>query len=353
MSLPRSTRRLVLASKPTGKVNLSTTFKLETKDLALPLQPNQVLLKTLYISNDPAQRTWIQAGADPARSYTPPVNEGETMRAMNLSSILDSTCSEPWLAKGKLITTTSGWAEYAVMNASTCQPVPELPGLDPTHFLGAFAITGATALYGLEVVRTSSKDKVAVVSGAAGATGSMAVQIAKRILGVEKVIGIAGTADKCRWVETDLGADLCVNYKDSDFEAKLAEATGRKADVYFDNVGGEITDFMLSCMARNGRIAACGGISRYDDSGDGAMKMKNWMQIVAMRLEIKGFIIFDVAARLMEMRETLVKAYQDGKIKVDDQSQTVVEADLEGVPEVWQRLYSGGNTGKLLTKLKL
>ena len=154
-------------------------------------------------------------------------------------------------------------------------------------------MTGLTAYYGLIEMVRASKDDIVVISGAAGATGSMAVQIAKKIIGCKKVIGIAGSDDKCKWVQS-LGADLCLNYKNPSFADELVKATpgpDNFANVYYDNVGGEILDLMLTRMAKFGRVAACGAISNYNHTPDRMTGIKNWFEVISMCLEIRGFIV--------------------------------------------------------------
>lgn len=268
------------------------------------------------------------------------------MRAYGVASVVESKSSK--LPKGSLVTGAVGWSEYTVVNAKDCNPIEKLEGLSETHFLGALGLTGLTAYYGLQVVNTGAEDAV-VVSGAAGATGSMVVQIAKNMLGCKKVIGIAGSDDKCRWVES-LGADVCVNYKSASFKEDLKKATDGYVEVYFDNVGGEILDFMLSRMKRFGRIAACGAISNYNKHTD-PTGIKNWFEIITNRIEIKGFIILDAGAKLPEFTKILIQAYKDGKLKVGAENETVVPTKFEDVPKTWLKLFAGENTGKLITKI--
>lgn len=350
MSNPTSTRQWILQNKPTDLPVLDPpdpTFKLITTQLP-PLADNEVLVKTLYLSNDPAQRGWISKYVNPERLYVPPVDEGACMRSSGIGQIVDSRASN--LPKGTLVAAGTGWAEHAILDAKECTPIKEVPGLAITHFLGALGMTGLTAYYGLkEIARVGPEDTV-VVSGAAGATGSMAVQIAKKMLGCKRVIGIAGSDEKCRWVEK-LGADVCLNYKQESFKKELVKATEGYVEVYFDNVGGEILNLMLRRMATHGRVAACGTISGYNKSvQDG---LKNYFEVISMRLEIKGFIIFDFLrqGKGPAARKELLEAFQAGKITITDQNETIVNTEFEHVPETWMKLFEGGNTGKLVTKL--
>ena len=208
------TRQWVLNKKPVGQPTFdgspNATFKLVEKDLP-DLKDDEVLLKSLYLSNDPAQRTWIDPHINEDRMYTTPVMKGDPMRARGLAEIVESKSSSHKV--GDTVLATVNWSEYAILPGKDLQPAKDLPGgLSKTHYLGALGLTGLTAWYGLvDTVGTNEKD-IVVISGAAGATGMMAVQIAKKILGCKKVIGMAGTDKKCKWVES-IGADLCLNCK--------------------------------------------------------------------------------------------------------------------------------------------
>ncbi|MCJ1465449.1 hypothetical protein MMC07_004067 [Pseudocyphellaria aurata] len=351
MSKPTSTRQWILQNKPTAAPLLSpgpdSTFKFITTQLP-PLADNEVLIKTLYLSNDPAMRGWISKYANPNRSYMPPVAEGACMRAQGIGQVVDSRASS--LPKGTLVTGWTGWADHAILDAKTCTPIKEVPGLAATHFLGALGSTGLTAYYGIKEIARAGPDDTVVVSGAAGATGSMVVQIAKKMLGCKRVIGMAGTDEKCQWVES-LGADVCINYKKENFKKELRKATEGYVEVYFDNVGGEILDLMLTRMAKNGRVAVCGAVSAYNSSSrDG---LKNYFEIISMRLEIRGFIILDFLAegKAPGAVKELVEAFEAGKITIGDQNETVESTELEHVPATWIKLFEGWNTGKLITKL--
>lgn len=183
MSAPTETKQFTLAEHPGGSVDINKSFKLETKPLP-ELKDEQVLVKVKYLSNDPAQRGWMSKHPAPDRLYVPPVQVGEVMRARGICSVVKSTSSK--FKEGQSVVATCGWTEYAVLNAKECTPLQTVGDLKETHFLGALGATGLTAIYGLDVAEASDKDQVLVVSGAAGATGSMVVQIAKNILGIKK-----------------------------------------------------------------------------------------------------------------------------------------------------------------------
>lgn len=355
MTLPTKTLQWILANKPTDLPVLSgsnPTFKLETKPLPA-LEADQVLVRTLCMSNDPAQRGWISANVNPDRLYVPPVPINTPMRARSIASVLSSTSSS--FKEGDKVTANTGWSEYAICDAKDVQPIQSVPGLSDTHFLGALGLTGLTAYYGLIHIAQCTPEDTVIVSGAAGATGSMVVQIAKHIVGCKRVVGIAGGPEKCRWVES-LGVDVCIDYKTSsgEFKDALVKATPDYASIYFDNVGGTILDLCLTRMKRHGRIAACGAVSNYNTSSPTGLK--NYFEVISMRLEIRGFIIFDFLAmeggkKVKEALGVLRDAISNGKIKVGDENETVVESSWEKVPNVWMRLFEGGNQGKLITKV--
>ncbi|KAI9376634.1 hypothetical protein BJX61DRAFT_256682 [Aspergillus egyptiacus] len=347
--MPSSTRQWILNSKPQGAIALdgpSPTFKLTESPLS-QISASQALLKTLILSNDPAQRTWIAPDADPVRMYYPPIPEGAVMGAFAIAEVVESG-SPGELPVGSLVMAPTNWSEYSVHEIKGLQVVKPIEGLDLAHFLGALGGTALTGYYGIKEVVGAKKEDVVVVSGAAGATGSMVVQIAKKIIGCKRVIGIAGTDDKCRWVEK-LGADVCINYKKDSFEQDLIRETEGFVDVYFDNVGGRILDLMFLRMKRHGRIAACGTISNYNTAEP--YRLKNFFEVVSNRLHIHGLIAFDYMHKYGDVVAELTQAWKEGKIVIDDSMQTVVEAKFEEIPRVWMKLFEGGNQGKLCTKI--
>ncbi|CAG7925985.1 unnamed protein product [Penicillium olsonii] len=346
------TRQWVLRNRAKDQPILSgpdATFALITAETGVP-NDCQVLIKTLCFSNDPSQRGWIDAVTDNERLYVSLLPHGSPMPAYALAEIVESQTDS--LDRGDLVRVWTGWSEYAVVDAQLCTKLPLVPnGLSPTHHLGALGITGLTAFFGISDVAQATKDDVVVVSGAAGATGSMAVQIAKNVIGCKKVIGIAGSDLKCKWVES-LGADICLNYKSSTFAEDLVQATPEFVNLYFDNVGGDILSLLFTRMARYGRITACGAIANYNHASDQMIGVKNWFEVVAMRLQIKGFVVKDYAGRFEEALQVLMKALAEGKLKIDSGVEHIVDGDFEKVPEIWMKLFTGANQGKLITKLR-
>lgn len=347
--MPQQTKQWTVNAYPEGlptTTGPNPTFKLTEKPLP-ELQDGQVLVKNVFFSNDPAQRTWLTKYDDPSRLYVPPVKPGQTMRAGAISQVIETKA--PSLPKGAYLQgASSEWTEYAVASAAGLTPLPALPNnLSVTHYLGALGLTGLTAYHGLVDVGRAAADDVLVVSGAAGATGSMVVQIAKKILGVKRVVGLAGGARKCAWVR-GLGADECVDYKSAEWKEALArEAEG--ATLYFDNVGGEILDLMLTKLEKHGRVIACGAISTYNDAGKSAGP-ENWFQVISMSLTVSGFIVLNFADKFPESRKVLSKAVEEGKLDISE-GESLVDTKFDDVPKTWLTLFEGGNTGKLVTKL--
>jgi NADPH-dependent curcumin reductase CurA len=348
---PTTSRHWVLAKKPTDLPIIAgpdATFRLVTKPLA-PIEDGQVLIKILYLSNDPAQRLWIDPNITPDRLYIEPVELEDTMASYTcISEVVESKSKD--MPVGTIVIADAGWREYAVMPAEACMPIKAIDDLKPVHYVSLFGLAGVTAYYGLvDIAQTGSNDAV-VISGAAGAVGSVAVQIAKNVLGCKKVIGIAGTDAKCEWVES-LGADICLNYKSTNFGEDLKKATEGFVEVFFDNVGGEVLDLMLKRVKKDGRVAACGAIADYNSNERAGIK--NWYQVIAMRLQIRGMVVTDAipTGRWTGMVDSLIQAYQEGKIRATEEGLTIVPTRFEDVPKTWMGLFEGRNTGKMLTQL--
>ncbi|KAI6085788.1 NAD(P)-binding protein [Hypoxylon rubiginosum] len=350
-SASRTTKQWILAAKPTGAPVLSgpdATFKLQTATLP-PLQEGQLLCRVRYFSNDTGQRNFIQTTVAPHRSYVPPVPVGSPMRSGLIAEVLES--ESPSHKPGDLVMDfhLGTWSELVVLDAATAQALAPLPGgLPLTHYLGVFGASGLAAYTGLKYAGGVKKGDTVVVSAAAGATGSVAVQVAKRLLGAGRVVGVAGSDAKCAWVREALGADACVNYKSGTFEDDLKEATAGDVDVYFDSVGGAVLDTVLPRMKKGGTVAVCGAVGEYNSAEP--MALRNWFEVVSMRITIRGFIMLDYLDRAPEILGELIGAAADGRIKLEG-GETVVEARIEEQPKVWMRLFSGANQGKLLTKL--
>lgn len=360
MSRPTETRRWVLAKKPAGLPVLSgpdATFRLETVPLPA-LGEGQLLCKSRYFSNDAGQRGFIESPVPADRYYINTVPLGEPMFTGVIAEVVESASAAHQPGQLVMSLHMGIWSEYFVLDAAHAQPVVESPQVAMTHYLGAFGGPGLAAYTGLHYAARIQPDDIVVVSAAAGATGSVAAQIAANLVGCRRVVGIAGGEAKCEWVRSLLrqGRDddgarhACVDYKRASFAEDLRQATeGGRATVYFDNVGGEVLDTVLGCMARAGRVAVCGAVSSYNT--EAPMQLRNWFEIINKRLTLQGFILLDFAEKLPGAVGELMAAATSGKLRLDGASETVVEVGIEEVPEVWLRLYSGLNQGKLVTKL--
>lgn len=362
MSRPTETRRWVLAKKPAGLPVLSgpdATFRLETVPLP-PLREGQLLCKSRYFSNDAGQRGFIESPVPADRYYINTVPIGEPMFTGVIAEVVEAHNGVSGSHRpGRLVMSLHMgiWSEYFVLDAAHAQPVVENDKIAMTHYLGAFGGPGLAAYTGLHYAARVKPDDVVIISAAAGATGSVAAQIAANLVGCRRVVGIAGGEAKCAWVRSLLskGNDnaaqhACVDYKSASFAEDLKRATeGGNATVYFDNVGGQVLDTVLGCMALAGRVAVCGAVSSYNT--EEPMQLRNWFEIVNKRLTLQGFILLDFAEKLPGAVAELMEAATSGKILLDGASETVVEVGIEEVPAVWLRLYSGLNQGKLVTKL--
>lgn len=355
MSAITKTQALVLQNFPTKEADLSlgsdnSTFKLVEQEVP-ELQEREFLVKTVFLSNDPAQRGWMQERSDEDRSYLPFMRRGEAMNALAVGQVVASESSVYQV--GQLVMGMLRWTAYGVHEEKPSNGGPPLtkldamPGFSPSVFLGAFGWPGLTAYFGLHDILKFQKGESIVVSGAAGAVGNMVVQYAKNVIGASKVVAIAGSKEKVEWLKT-IGADVAINYKDSDFKQQLNAATEGFVDAYFDNVGGDMLDHMVTRVKQFGRIAACGAISTYNSLDQ--TRFPNYSQIITSRLNLQGFIVLDYMPRFPEGIAALVSAVKEGKLVIKD-AETLVHATFKEIPKTWGMLFEGGNTGKLITQV--
>lgn len=335
--------QLELAHRPVGPIIPGHTFRVEPVPAPVPsdLSEGEVLLETLYISLDPAMRGWL----DDVRSYVPPVQIGEVMRAFCICRVLASR--SPKASPGDVVTAMNGIREIGILSDKHIEKPAFLPpGGKTTDLLGCLGMTGLTAYFGMMKIGNVKKGDTVVVSAAAGATGSVAVQIAK-IQGAKKVIGTAGSDEKCRWLMEEGGVDVALNYRDPEFRRKFKEATREFVDVYFDNVGGEQLDMALARANKGARFVMCGGISQYnakDKQGP-----KNIANVITMRIRMEGFIVFDYADEYPTALGQLAQWLAEGKLK---RKETILKGGIRVADEGMVKLYQGGNIGKLLVEVK-
>jgi NADPH-dependent curcumin reductase len=291
-----------------------------------------------YLSLDPAMRGWMNEG----RSYVPPVRIGEVMRAGGIGRVVQSR--HPDYGVGELVWGMFGVQRYALADGNGVNRVDTTLAPAPV-FLGALGMTGLTAYFGLLDIGRPEPGQTVVVSGAAGAVGNVAGQIA-RIKGC-RVVGIAGGPEKCEWLTQELGFDAAIDYKRGDLRAQLREQTRGGVDVYFDNVGGEILDEVLRRLARGARVVICGAISQYNAEQPPAGPA-NYMQLLVMRASMTGFLVFDFAKRYPEGIAQLAQWLRSGELR---SREDVVTGGLDKFPEVFLMLFRGANTGKLILQL--
>ena len=333
--MPTVNHQFRLASRPVG-LPTRANWTYAEEPLRDPAE-GEILVKVLYLSLDPAMRGWMNEG----KSYIPPVGIGEVMRAGGVGRVIAS--KDKALAVGDFVYGTLGIQEYCVLKAAAATKVD--PRLAPLPvYLGTLGMPGMTAYFGLLEVGQPQPGDTVVVSGAAGAVGSVVGQIAK-IKGC-RVIGIAGGRDKCQYLVKELGFDAAIDYKSEDVKNALRTHCPKGVDVYFDNVGGEILDAVLTQIARGARIVICGAISQYNNT-DGVHGPSNYLSLLVNRASMKGMVVFDYADRYAEAGREMAGWMAAGKLK----SREHVVAGLETFPETLLKLFKGENNGKLMLKV--
>jgi NADPH-dependent curcumin reductase CurA len=329
-------RQFRLAARPHGTVKASD-WQFTEETLRDPAE-GEVLVKILQISLDPAMRGWMNASK---ASYIPPVEIGDVMRALAVGRVVSSR--HPQFQVGDHVTGLLGVQEYAY---STGQGLTKIdPRLAPLQvYLSTLGMPGMTAYFGLLEVGQPLAGDTVVVSGAAGAVGAVVGQIAK-IKGA-RVIGIAGGADKCRYLTEELGFDGAIDYKSDDVAAALRQHCPQGINVYFDNVGGDILDAALAQLAHGARVVICGAISQYNNTSP--MKgPANYMNLMVKRATMRGVMVADYYPRAMEAAMTMGGWIGAGKLKTRED----IETGFERFPEVFQMLFTGENHGKLVLKI--
>lgn len=324
--------QIVLAKRPSGQVGADCFARAES---AVP-QPGdgQVLVKVDWLSIDPTIRMWMAMD-----TYLPAIEIGAPIRSAGLGTVIESNNDD--IPVGTVLFGTPGWQEYAVMGPRD-QVIPE--GVDPTAALSVFGITGLTAYFGLLDIGRPREGETVVVSGAAGATGSVVGQIAK-IKGC-RVIGIAGGPEKCRLLTEELGFDAAIDYRNDNVAQALAGTCPDGIDVFFDNVGGDILEAALANLALHGRVVMCGAISQYNQSVP-APGPRNLSILISKRGRIEGFIILDYLSRAAEAITELAPWVLSGQVKY----RVDVLDGLASAPDALERLFTGENTGKMLVRL--
>jgi hypothetical protein len=329
-------KEIRLASRPTAMPALSN-FKIVDADVP-PLNDGEVLVRTLYISVDPYLRGRMREG----RSYVPPFEVGQVIQSGVVGEVVESRAPE--FQPGDIVTGMLGWRLYNVAKAAGLRKID--PRVAPvTTALGVLGVPGLSAYFGLLDIGQPKTGETVVVSGAAGAVGMTVCQVAK-IKGC-RTVGIAGSDDKNQYLRDELDVDATINYKTAaDMKQALAQACPKRIDVYFDNVGGEISDAVLLLLNHGARIVLCGQISLYNlDKPDVGPRPQPYLLV--NRALMKGFIVTDYAARFSEGVIQLVQWLAAGKLKY---AESVVEG-FESTPQAFIGLFTGENLGKQIVKV--
>jgi NADPH-dependent curcumin reductase CurA len=328
-------RRWLLAARPVGPIE-DKYFSFVEEDVP-EIEDGQILLRVLYLSCDPTQRGWLSRD-----TYMPAVKIGEVVRSGGVGRVIASKNSA--YSVGDLVSGLVGWQDYAVLNAAGMFKPAKVPASVPIPLaMSTFGLTGLTAYFGLLEVGRPKEGETVLVSGAAGATGSIVAQIAK-IKGCH-VVGIAGGKDKCDWLRNDVKVENVIDYNSEDVGARVKELCPKGVDIFFDNVGGEQLDIALARLAMNGRIVLCGAISQYGEEVPAGPK--NYMNLISRRGRMEGFLVSDHMANAGKAIADLAEWVGVGKIvdRVD------IQNGLENAPKTLNRLFTGANIGKQLLKI--
>ncbi|MEE1754579.1 NADP-dependent oxidoreductase [Streptomyces sp. SP18CS02] len=329
-------RQIRLAARPSGAVRPE-----DWEHHSAPVEepgPGRFAGRTRVISLDPAMRGWL----DDRPSYLPPVGIGEVMRA---GSVVEVTASNhPDYQVGDHVVGTFGVQEHVVSDGRGALRIDT--SLAPlSTYLGALGMPGMTAYFGLLDVGALKEGETVVVSGAAGAVGTLVGQIAK-VKGC-RVVGIAGGPEKCALLTDELGFDAAIDYRSDDVKRSLRELAPDGIDVYFDNVGGDILDAALTRLAMRARVVICGAISQYNND-TAVVGPSNYLSLLVRRARMEGFVVFDYAKRYGAAAQELAGWIGDGRIKVKEH---VVKGTVDDFPETFQMLFRGDNVGKLVLEL--
>jgi NADPH-dependent curcumin reductase len=330
-------RQWLLAQRPQGMIGTEDFKWVEDAPVPAPAE-GEVLVRNLWLSCDPTQRGWIAGD-----TYLPAVKIGEVVRSFAVGKVVES--KHPKFKAGQLVQGLFGWQDYACVKPGTpSAPAPVPDGVPIETAMSVLGLTGITAYFGLLEVGRPKAGETVVVSGAAGATGSIVGQIAK-IQGC-RAVGIAGGAEKCKWLVEEYGFDAAIDYKGEDVRKRLKDLCPKGVDVFFDNVGGDILDAALARLAMRGRVVLCGAIARYNDTAQ-APGPKNYLNLVVQRGRMEGFIVLDYMPRAKEAVSALAGWLKEGKLK----DRVDVQRGLENAPAALARLFKGENRGKQLVRI--
>lgn len=328
-------QQVFIASVPAGPLQVSG-FELRTSPAPV-CGPGEVLCRTLAITIGAGQRAGLQGSA----SYAGAPRSGVVMGGTGIARVEESNADG--FAPGDIVVGPTGWQQLSVQKPSAIRKVE--PGIDPVHHLGVLGGNGMTAYFGLLDLGKPLPGETVVVSAAAGSVGHVVGQIAK-IQGA-RVVGVAGSDDKCRVLVDELGFDAAVNYKDPEFRAAFKAATPDRIDVYFDNTGGDILESALFRMNTHGRIVCCGVVSQYDTANPGPGPRGVPGLLVNNRVRMEGFLVFDYAARYDEARREISSWIASGKL----QPRITEHRGLDQAPAAFVGLLAGKNIGTTVVRI--
>ena len=330
-------RKWILKERPKGLVK-DSDFELVTEVLP-KINEGEILLENLYLSFDPTQRGWL----NDVPGYLPPVQIGEVIRSGGIGKVIDS--NNPEYKTGDLTFGLIGWQTHCLTKPNVDDRFRVVPDLLPIPtMLNVMGSTGITAYYGLVELGKPKSGETILVSGAAGATGSVVVQIAK-LKGCH-VIGIAGGKEKCNWLK-DIGVDDVIDYKNSDVHKELLKVVKNGIDIYFDNVGGKILETVLELININARVLLCGGISSGYDATRPADGPNNLFSLIIKRATMQGFLVLDYLPKSEKALEEIATWVMEGKL----QHREDIQKGIENCPQTLNRLFTGENKGKQLLKI--
>lgn len=333
-------RRWVIADRPLGRALRETDFRLEADTVVAPAR-GQVLVRTSYLACDPSQKSYMENIA----SYAAATDVGGVMPGYGLGEVIESQALG--FARGTLVCGQLGWREFATLDAAGLEIVQD--GASPTAWLGVLGITGLTAYVGLFHVGTVRAGDTLVVSGAAGAVGSVVGQLGK-IAGC-RVVGIAGGREKCDWLVQELGFDAAIDYRTEKLRSRLRELCPDGIDVFFDNVGGAVLNDAFARLAHGARVVICGGIARYNSDPRKPEQLppapQNYFNVVHTSSSMQGFLVNDYASHFAVARRRMANWLRDGRLRnIED-----VVQGFENAPVALIRLFEGKNVGKQLVRL--
>ncbi|MEM9377842.1 MAG: NADP-dependent oxidoreductase [Pseudomonadota bacterium] len=328
-------RQWLINGRPTGRPLVEDDFKKVVTDVQAPAD-GEVLVKVLYLGFDPAQKGWMEN----IGGYVAPTEIGEVMRGSGVGEVIES--KHPKFTVGDKVHGMLRWQDFATLPGAELEKVPDDELL--TGNLGALGTTGMTAYFGLLKHGRPQPGDTVLVSGAAGATGSMVGQIAK-IAGC-RTVGIAGGPEKCAWLKDEVGYDEAIDYKNEDIKQALKEHCGGQVNIFYDNVGGKILNYALANLAMHARVVICGGISRYE-RGQMPAGPENYFNLIFMRASMSGFIVLDYIPEYPEAQKRMRQWIREGKITFKED----IQEGFDNIPTTLNRLFSGQNFGKQILKM--